>query len=171
MVIIAHDTRRVVHFNVTTSPRLDWVKKQIREAFLWTGPRFLIHDNDGIFGQYGNRRREKGRNHRCVLDGWLDRMMGIKGLPIPYGVPVANAMCERFIGTLKRECLDHFIFRSENHLQRVVREYVTYYNQDRPHQGIEQIPEPANRPMPVEGGRLVGRPILGGLHHDYRLVA
>ena len=52
---------------------------------------FLIHDNEGIFGQYGNRRREKGRNHRCGLDGWLDQMMGIKGLRIPYGIPVANA--------------------------------------------------------------------------------
>jgi putative transposase len=101
--------------------------------------------------------------------------MGIKGIPIPYGVPVANSFCERFIGSLKRECLDHFVFFSERHLLGVVSEYVAYHNEARPHQGIGAIPKPANRPMLVENAvkprKLKGKPILGGLHHDHRLAA
>jgi hypothetical protein len=61
------------------------------------GPRFLIHDNDGIFGQFGSRRKhENGKKYRCAFDMWLDTTMGIKGIPIPYGAPNANARLERF---------------------------------------------------------------------------
>ena len=84
----------VLHIAVTDSPTLDWVKQQIREATPWNDkPRFLIHDNDGIFGQYRNRRRGQPR---CALDAWLSEAMGIKGIPIPYGAPNAAAHVERF---------------------------------------------------------------------------
>ncbi len=83
-------------FNVTTSPSLDRVKQQIRDATPWgKTPRFLVHDNDGIFGQFGQKvtvENEEGKkkSYRCHLDRWLDEMMGIEGLPIPYGAPNAS---------------------------------------------------------------------------------
>jgi hypothetical protein len=102
--------------------------------------------------------------------------MGVRGVPIPYGAPNANAHCERLIGTLKRECLHHFIFRSESHLRRTAIEFVNFYNHARPHQGIEAIPAELDAPRAPPGvrnddARLVGVPILGGLHHDYKLAA
>jgi hypothetical protein len=119
----------------------------IREATPFgTIPRFLIHDNDGIFGQLGRcifpRPRTPGRSYRCTLDGWLDGVLGIQGLPIPYGAPNANPHIERFWRTLREECLRRFVFLSEGHLRRTVRSYVSYYNGGRVHQGIEGIPEP-----------------------------
>ena len=105
-------------------------------------------------------------------------MLHIKGIPIPYGAPNAVAHIERFMGSLKRECLNHLIFLSEDHLRRTVTAYITYYNGGRPHQGIEGIPErgpglPRATPSTAGRGpiRFVARPVLGGLHHDYRLAA
>jgi putative transposase len=89
----------------------------------------------------------------------------------PYRAPRANAVCERFLGSVRRECLDHLLVLGERHLRRVLREYVASFNQARPHQGIGQaIPQ---RATPLEqpahgGGRVVAIPVLGGLHHDYR---
>ena len=101
--------------------------------------------------------------------------MGIRGVPIPYGAPNANAHCERVIGTLKLECLNHFIFHSESHLRRTAIDFVSYYNQARPHQGISGIPAEFDAPQKLPRGdanaRLIGVPVLGGLHHDYRLAA
>jgi putative transposase len=89
--------------------------------------------------------------------------------------PKANAICERFIGSVRRECRDHLLIMSERQLYRVISEYVAYFNQARPHQGIEQrIPDPRepedDRPHASEG-RIVAYPVLGGLHHDYRRIA
>ena len=103
--------------------------------------------------------------------------MGIRGIPIPYGAPNASPHIERFIGTLKRECFNHFIFLSEDHLRRTSETFVSYYIERRPHQGIQGIAvlgagvEPTGLPPPAESNRLVAEPILGGLHHDYRLAA
>ena len=171
LVVMALDTRRIVHVAVTGSPSLDWVRRQLMEATPWgIVPRFLLHDNDGIFGQYRVRP-----GFRSALDEWLSRVLGARGLPIPYGAPNANAFLERFAGTLRRECLDHFLFVSEDHLRRVVGEFVLYDNQARPHQGIQAIPAPSpSEVSPVPDGtrvHLVARPVLGGLHHDYRLAA
>ena len=140
-------------------------------------PRFLIHDNDGIFGQYWRGARSAGRRRfRSALDAWLDQVMGVQGIPIPYGAPNANAYVERFMGTLRRECLNHLLFVSEPHLRRTVTEFISYYNEARPHQGIEGIPArpspPALGPPPdLDAARLVARPVLGGVHHDYSLAA
>ena len=78
-------SRRIVHFNVSESPGLAWVKQQIREISPdGEGPRFLVHDNDGIFGQFGRRKKEQdGKSYRCAFDMWLDKTMGIEGIPIP----------------------------------------------------------------------------------------
>ncbi len=175
LIILALHSRRVVHVAVTASPTLDWVKQQIREVTSWDeNPGFIIHDNDGIFGQY--RVRERGQP-RCALDLWLRDVMGIKGIPIPYGAPNAAAHIERCIGTLKRECLHHFIFFTEGHLLRTTRRFVRYYNEGRPHQGIHGIPDLGPHVQRVRDGpagvtsRLVAEPVLGGIHHDYRLAA
>jgi transposase InsO family protein len=180
LVLMEMRSRRVVHVAVTASPTLTWLKQRIREATPFgSAPRFLVHDNDGIFGQFGRRRPgETGRSYRCVLDQWLGEALGIKGVPIPYGAPNAAAHIERFMGSLKGECLNHFIFLSEEHLRRTVTAYITYYNEGRPHQGIEGIPEfgpgmPRAAPQGAKDDpiKVVARPVLGGLHHDYRLAA
>jgi putative transposase len=182
-VIIAHDSRRVVYAAVTSAPTLAWVKQQLREATAWGNtPRFLLHDNDGVFGQFRSGHRSSSltggqRRYRCALDLWLDQVLGVTGIPIPYGAPTANAHVERFLGNLRRECLQHFIFFSEAHLRRTVIEFVRYVNEARPHQGINNIPDgvagrvPPRSP-PLSGhARLVARPVLGGLAHDYDLAA
>jgi transposase InsO family protein len=95
---------------------------------------------------------------------------GIDVLRTPYRAPKANAICERFLGSLQRECLDHFIRLSERHLHRIVKEYSRYFNHPRPHQGIDkQIPcQPMYPAMPATDGQVVSFPVLGGLHRDYQ---
>ena len=180
LIVLALDSRRIVHVGVTASPTLDWVKRQLCEATAWgETPRFLLHDNDGIFGQYrcGSRKPGSARSCRCALDRWLDETLEVKGIPIPYGAPNAAAHVERLIGSLRRECLAHFLFASEGHLRRTVREYAAWHNGARVHQGIDDIPDvrarrsPARRPPAADVGRLVGHPVLGGLAHDYELAA
>ncbi len=180
LVCMEMRSRRVVHVAVTASPTLVWLKQRIREATPFGSvPRFLVHDNDGIFGQFGRRRPgESGRSYRCALDYWLGEVMCIKGIPIPYGAPNTAAHIERFMGSLKRECLNHFLFLSEEHLRRTLTAYIAYYNEGRPHQGIQGIPEfgpglPRTTPQQTGEGpiKTMARPVLGGLHHDYRLAA
>jgi putative transposase len=154
-VIIELGSRRVVHFRVTRNPTDQWVAQQLREATPFgEGPRYLIRDNDKKYGD----------SFAQVADG-----TGIEVLKTPYRAPKANAICERFLGSLRRECLDYILVLSERHLHRVVKEYMAYFNNTRPHQGIEQrIPCRPERPdAPPVNGKLVSRPVLNGLHHDY----
>ena len=154
-VIIELGSRRIVHFGVTRNPTDQWTAQQLREATPFAeGPRFLIHDNDN---KYGNSFAQ-------VADG-----TGIEVLRTPYRAPKANAICERFLGSLRRECLDHFLILSEHHLHRLVKGYQQYFNHARPHQDIEQrIPCPS-QPLetPPINGKVASRPVLNGLHHDY----
>ncbi len=177
-VIMEVGSRRIVHVNITTNPTLGWVKQQIREATSWDqAPRFLVHDNDGIFGQYGRsvtvEENGRRRSYRCHLDRWLYRTMGIKGLPIPYAAPNASPYIERFMRTLRHEALDHFIFLSVDHVRRVVTEFIQYYNRARPSQAIHGIPDPYPELMqpPPATGTLMALPVLGGVQHGYRLAA
>ncbi len=99
---------------------------------------------------------------------------GIQVLRTAYRAPKENATCERFLGSVRRECLDHVLVLGEAHLRRILREYVAYFNTARPHQGLEQrIPAPTQgcvlRPEPGRTVRAV--PVLGGLHHTYQRVA
>ncbi len=92
----------------------------------------------------------------------------------PYHAPRANAICEQFLRSVRQECLDHLLILQEKQLQRVLNSYVTYFNQARPHQGIQQqIPNfcGSSRSAPHEATKVVAVPILAGLHHDYRKVA
>jgi transposase InsO family protein len=155
-VIIELKSRRVVHFAVTRNPSDPWVAQQLRNATPFGGaPRFLIRDNDCKYGT-SFAQVAKGTH--------------IEVLRTPIGAPKANAICERFLGSLRRECLDYFLILSERHLHRIVKEYVAYFNHARPHQGINQrIPcQPESLP---KTGRIVSYPVLGGLHHDYRRKA
>jgi putative transposase len=154
-VIIKHDTREVVHHAVTYHPTLQWTAQQLRNATFDDAPRFLIRDTDGKFGTMFD---DVARGADIAI---------IKSLH-----PNMNAICERFLGGLRRECLDHVLLIGDKHLRRVVGEYVSYFNACRPHQGIGQaIPNaPANDNV-VAAGYVVARPILGGLHHDYRRTA
>ena len=132
LVVMEIASRRIVLINATTSPGLAWVKQQIRQATAWgSSPRFLIHDNDGIFGQFRDRKRRGGkgrRRYRCRLDFWLADVMGIAGIPIPYGAPNASPHIERLNRSLREEALNHFIFLNVNHVRRVCAEYRDFYN-------------------------------------------
>jgi len=99
---------------------------------------------------------------------------GIKILKTPYRTPRANAICERFLGSVRRECLDHLLVLQEKQLQRVLNAYVDYFNRSRPHQGIQQqIPDSfgSSRTTSQAGTKVVAHPILAGLHHDFRKAA
>ena len=154
-VIIELGSRRLLHFGVTRNPTDVWVAQQLREATPFgEGPRYLIRDNDCKYGSSFAR----------VANG-----TGTEVLRTPYGAPKANAICERFLGSVRRECLDFFLILSEQHLHRVMKEYQAYFNLARPHQGIEQrIPcQPEQQKGPSPGGNVISHPVLGGLHHDY----
>ena len=110
---------------------------------------------------------------RSTLDVWLAETRGIRGIPTPYHAPNAAAHVERFIGTLRRELLDRILVWNERQLRAVVNEYVRWFNEGRVHQGIHGIPDPDPElagEKPADG-KLVARPVCGGIQHDYRLAA
>jgi len=156
--IIEVGSRRVVHWAVTAHPSDAWVAQQLREATPFeTRPRFLLRDND----------RKYGLEFEQVASG-------IEILRTPLRAPKANAVCERFLGSVRRECLDHMIVLNERHLHRVIKEYVTYFNTARPHQGLAgRIPFASSQSEgeSAPAGQVVAFPVLGGLHHDYRRVS
>ncbi len=157
--IVAHGSREVVHAAATRHPTLEWTAQQLREATPFgEGPRFLVRDNDGKFGPVFDR----------VAKG-----AGIEVIKTPVRAPRANAICERFLGSVRRECLDHVLILSDSQLRTLVASYVAYFNGARPHQGIKQrVPRLADRESDGQGsGRVIALPVLGGLHHDYRRAA
>ncbi|MBU0606783.1 MAG: integrase core domain-containing protein, partial [Armatimonadetes bacterium] len=158
--IVKHGTREVVHVGVTRTPSDRWAAQQLREATPYgEGPRFLIRDNDGKYGQH----------FAAVAAG-----SGIEVVRIPPRSPDLNPICERFLGSVRRECLDHLVIPNEAHLRRVLEEYThRYFNKARPHQGLGQrIPGPDDVGQPSKAnGKVVALPVLGGLHHDYRRAA
>ena len=122
-----------------------------------TRPRFLIRDNDRKYGTEFDRAAS-----------------GIEILRTPIRAPKANSVCERFVRSVRRECLDYMIILNEFHLHRVIKEYAAYFNMARPHQGIAgAIPIPSTRVVPElnSHSQIVAIPVLGGLHHDYRRAA
>jgi putative transposase len=156
-IILLHDRRKVVHFNVTAHPTAEWTARQIIEAFpADSAPRYLLRDRDQIY------RAE----FRLRVQG-----MQIEEVITAPRSPVQNPYAERVIGSIRRECLDHLIIIGEDHLRRALRDYFDYYHSSRPHQGLER-----NSPIPreVEGpakGKVISIPQVGGLHHCYRRAA
>jgi putative transposase len=155
LVVIAHGRRELVHVNVTASPTAAWVWRQVIEATPWGHkPRHLLRDRDAIYGRDFRQRA---------------RRIGIDAIATPIHAPKANAIVERVIGTLRRECLDHIIVLDERHLVAALHEFVAYYNRERPHRTLGlQPPEPTLRPVT---GVIRWHPILNGLHHVYQRVA
>ena len=158
--LIELKSRRVIHVGVTRSPSDAWVAQQLREATPYgQAPKYLIRDNDGKFGPCFAR---------------VATTSAIEMLKTPYHAPRANAICERFMRSVRQECLDHLLILQERQLQRILNAYVLYFNQARPHQGIaQQIPE-RRRSVPSSqdaGGKVIALPVMGGLHHDYRWAA
>ena len=155
LVFIAHGRRELVHVNVTANPTAAWVWRQLIEAMPWgKTPRHLLHDRDAVYGRDFRQRA---------------RRVGIDSIATPVRAPRANAVIERVIGTLRRECLDHLVVVDEHHLLCVLREFVAYYNSERPHRTLGlQTPEPRRRAVT---GSISSRPVLNGLHHVYERVA
>ena len=131
----------------------------IREATAYgEGPKYLIRDNDGKFG---------------VDFARVAKTSSIEMLKTPYYAARANAICERFLGSVRRECLDHLLILHEKQLLWVLNAYVHYFNRARPHQGIkQQLPEHKAGQAQEDHtcGEVIAFPILGGLHHDYREI-
>ena len=131
-VIMELSSRKLIHFNVTQYPTLEWTKQQVRNACFEEQPKFLIHDNDGKFGQLGRPQRVEraGKRVSCrsALDAWLWQVMGIRAIPIPYGAPNAAAHIERLIGTPRWECLDRMLIWNERHLRCLLTEFIHWYN-------------------------------------------
>jgi transposase InsO family protein len=128
----------------------------LREATAFgEAPRFLIRDRDRKYGEAFMRVAKGAR---------------IEILKTPYRAPKANAICERFLGSARRECLDHLLIWGERQLYEVIKEYVWFFNEARPHQGIEQrIPAKIQSEKRANSaGKIIGIPVLGGLHHNYR---
>jgi transposase InsO family protein len=158
--LIELQSRKVIHVGVTRSPTDAWVAQQLREATPYgLAPKYLICDNDSKFGPCFAR---------------VAKTSTIKILKTPYHAPRANAICERFLRSVRQECLDHLLILYEKQLQRVLNAYVAYFNRARPHQGIaQQIPERLRSVASSQdaGNKVIARPVMGGLHHDYRWAA
>jgi putative transposase len=155
LFFVSHARRELVHLNVTASPTAAWVWQQLLNATPWgRQPRHLVHDRDNVYG----------KNFATKLAG-----IGVAGIRTPYRAPKANAIADRLVGTLRRECLDHVIVIDESHLVRLLREFSTYYNRDRPHRSLEL--DPPRPRSPGSSGAIVSRPVLGGLNHVYSRAA
>ncbi len=153
-VILGLGRRRTLWIGVTTNPTAEWLANQITQAFPWdTAPTYLIRDNDGAYGVLFTRRV---------------RAMGIRDRPITPRSPWQNGYVERVIGSIRRDCLDHVVFFSASHLRRVLTTYADYYNSVRTHLGIAKD-TPIHRPLEA-AGRIIAKPILGGLHHQYARI-
>ena len=153
--VIEHGRRRILHLNVTDHLAGQWIVQQLREAFPEACPyRYAILDRDGKFDQE-------------VAD--LLTASGMKPKRISPASPWQNGVAERWIGTCRRELLDHVFIFSEAHLLRLAKDYLCYYQTDRTHDGLDKD-TPATRaiaPKPTESARLVAHPRVGGLHHRY----
>jgi len=165
-VVIHHGSRRLLHFNITADPTAAWTLQQLRETIGFDDAyRYLLHDRDCIFSQ--------------GLDASIEAL-GLRVLKSPPHSPKANAICERLIGTIRRECLDWLIPMSENHLRSILKSWACHYNRGRPHMSLGPgLPAPPSaQACPAQQKsrhridvplRLNVKSLLGGLHHEYAL--
>jgi len=155
LFIIEHGQRRVVHFNVTFHPTSAWVMQQLRESFPYdTASRYLIFDRDAIFNP-------------AVVN--VVRSMGMKPRRTAYRSPWQNGVAERWIGSCRRELLEHVVVFNRDHLVRLIRCYVSYYHEDRCHVGLAKD-TPHQRSItrrPSSTAKVVALPRVGGFHHRY----
>ena len=155
------NSRRVVHVSVTRSPTAESTAQQLRNITPFgEGPQFIIRDNDNKFGAQFDR----------VAKG-----AGMKVLRTAIQAPLQNSICERFIGSARRECLDHVIILGRSHMKHVLEQYgIDYFNaRCRPHQGIARQNSSFENEREIyrKGTKITSVPVLGGLHHDYQVAA
>jgi len=156
-LVLEHDRRRIVHFNVTEGPSARWTGQQLINAFPYdSAPKYLIRDRDTIYAAAFIRRV---------------RAMGIEQVLTAPRSPWQNAYCERAIGTLCRECLDHNIVLGEQHLRRILREYLEYYHSSRTHLALDKDAPESRERESTDEGKVIALPMVGGLHHRYTRVA
>jgi putative transposase len=157
--VIAHDRRRILHFNVTRHPTSAWVIQQLRETFPYdSAQKYLIFDRGAQFNEE-------------VVD--TIKSFGIGPKRTSYRSPWQNGVAERWVGNCRRDLLDHVIVLNERHLRRLLNEYVCYYHDDRTHLALAKG-TPAGREPEKKcrtSGRIVAMPRLGGLHHRYDVAA
>ena len=152
-VILAHDRRRVLHFNVTEHPTAVWAAQQIVEGFPDdSAPRYLVRDRDSIYG----------KDFTARVQG-----MGIEQIRTAPRSPWQNCFVERIIGSIRRECLNHVIIINEGQLRRILKGYFRYYHETRTHLSLDKDAPTARKIQPRMFGRIVQIPELGGLHHRY----
>jgi transposase InsO family protein len=153
LLILAHERRHVVHFNITEHPTAQWTAQQVVDAFPWNeAPRYLLRDRDRVYGASFRRRV---------------RHMGIEEVLIAPRSPWQNPYVERLIGSIRRECLDHVVVLHERHLRRLLTRYCQYYHHWRTHRALAMdspVPRPVQWP---EVGPIKEVPEVGGLHHHY----
>jgi transposase InsO family protein len=154
LLIVGHGRRQVLWFGVTSHPTAEWIANQVTQAFGWEQiPRYLIRDRDGAYGEIFMRRL---------------RSIGIRDRPTAARSPWQNPYAERLIGSIRRECIDHVVVLGERHLRHVLLSYMSYYNDTRTHLSL-------NKEAPISRaaetlGRIICRPVLGGLHHQYARI-
>jgi Integrase core domain len=151
LLILRHDRREIAWLGVTRHPTAEWIAVQITEAFGWeAAPRYLLRDRDRVYGGIVVQRV---------------RAMGIRDRPSAPQSPWQNGYCERAIGSIRRDCLDHVVVFDEWHLRHLLRCYADYYNGSRTHLSLGKD-APVRRQI-QSVGNIVARPMLGGLHHRY----
>ena len=151
LLILHHGRRQILWLGVTAHPTAEWISHQLTEAYGWkVAPRYIIRDRDAVYGDVFIRRL---------------RAMSIRDRPTAPRSPWQNGYCERAIGSIRRDCLDHVVVFGERHLRHLLRSYATYYNQARTHLSVNKD---APSPRTIHSvGRIVPTPFLGGLHHQY----
>jgi transposase InsO family protein len=154
--IISHDRRRILHCNVTRHPTSAWIGQQLREAFPYdAAPKFLEFDHDAKYG---------------LEVPTTIRSMNIRPVRTSIGCPWQNGVAERWVGSIRRELLDHVIALNERHLRRLLSDYVAYYHDDRTHLGLGKH-TPCHRIPSSPNGRVIAKARLAGLHHRYDRAA
>lgn len=163
-VVIEHLSRRLIHCNVTALPTAAWTLQQLRVTIgLQERYEYLLHDRDSIFAKH--------------LDESITKL-GVNVLKSPPRSPMANAICERVIGTIRRECLDWLIPLTESHLRTLLQSWVRHYNTGRPHMALGPgVPDPPPVMQHEAASKthhrlredmvVRAKSILGGLHHGY----
>jgi hypothetical protein len=152
-LVLEHERRRIVHFNVTDGPSAQWTGQQLVNAFPDdSAPKYVIRDRDKIYGADFVRRV---------------RAMGIEQVLTAPRSPWQNPYCERVIGTLRRDCLDHVIVLTEQHLRRILRNYLEYYHGSRTHLALGKDTPELRKRESNDGGKVIALPMVGGLHHRY----
>jgi hypothetical protein len=151
LLILRHARRELLWLGVTAHPGAEWIVGQLTEAYGWQqAPRYIIRDRDCVYGDVFVRRL---------------RAMGIRDRPIAPRSPWQNGCAERLIGSIRRDCLDHFVVFGEQHLRHLLKSYQAYYNEARTHLSLQKD---APIPRAVQTvGQTLAVPVLGGLHHRY----